>query len=766
MDITRFFKQKSAQLDQKEEKEEEQQAKRTRTKDGTRIKFLNLLGTILKSECIDMLDYTHMINFMKSGGTIVNMGRFNQIMDKIVKGRHKVPGLDSTVQEFTKVCHSMFSHLYDLINDTVSENEAGSPDNKQINIETFMKGISEFNHGTIDFTDDQKEAIKQVCHFLYNPDMKTFGLYGFAGTGKTTLITKVINYLLHKNYISSVVLSAPTNKAVNIMKSKFRSDVDILMKNKVHNGAFSSSSKNNISLDEQLDRLEEKGYKINFLTIHKLLNYKNDFNAIGERIFVKGTKGALNNHDLIIVDECSMIPFQIITHIFEDIQKQLKSLGNDDIIKKVPKVLFVGDPAQLPPVNEKVSIIFAESKKEFDMDLFKKACIDNEATGSSNKLFEMSKGIASLINSRFTAFQNDVLEQQSITLQQIVRSNDNLVIGLCNNIRAWVLNKIGVPTIGKFKGDKVKLYAHTNKKSKLQSDWFKSALSYFKAGMDNATVSNIILTWTNRQSDDYNEAVRLEMFKGKTDKKKLDKYEIGDILILKDFYTMKETEAVVTNQSQGAKGPGPGAGSDDQKRFYTSEQIRVTDIDHVCKGFPGISEALPSKLRKLRDYTSINDKFLKTVRAINKSTTRKYNAWKLFIQKLMDTLEKDTIPETHHIYVIEDTSSAILEKEKKMSADKIKDLRTLYMLTHKDNMETIDREIIRLLWREWNKIFCEPFASVDFGTSITCHKSQGSSFYNIFVDADDVLTNPNSNEAKRCIYTALTRTSNEVHILI
>ena len=35
----------------------------------------------------------------------------------------------------------------------------------------------------------------------------------------------------------------------------------------------------------------------------------------------------------------------------------------------------------------------------------------------------------------------------------------------------------------------------------------------------------------------------------------------------------------------------------------------------------------------------------------------------------------------------------------------------------------------------------------------------------VFVDAHDIFKNNNANEAKRCIYTALTRTSNELHIL-
>jgi ATP-dependent exoDNAse (exonuclease V) alpha subunit len=47
---------------------------------------------------------------------------------------------------------------------------------------------------------------------------------------------------------------------------------------------------------------------------------------------------------------------------------------------------------------------------------------------------------------------------------------------------------------------------------------------------------------------------------------------------------------------------------------------------------------------------------------------------------------------------------------------------------------------------------------------MTVHKSQSSSYYNVFVDTDDILNNNNINDCKRCIYTAYTRAINELHI--
>ncbi len=48
--------------------------------------------------------------------------------------------------------------------------------------------------------------------------------------------------------------------------------------------------------------------------------------------------------------------------------------------------------------------------------------------------------------------------------------------------------------------------------------------------------------------------------------------------------------------------------------------------------------------------------------------------------------------------------------------------------------------------------------------SITCHKSQGSTFQNVFVDLKDIYKNGIQAEADRCLYVAVTRASKNVFI--
>ena len=78
----------------------------------------------------------------------------------------------------------------------------------------------------------------------------------------------------------------------------------------------------------------------------------------------------------------------------------------------------------------------------------------------------------------------------------------------------------------------------------------------------------------------------------------------------------------------------------------------------------------------------------------------------------------------------------------------------------------MEKHVVKQLWKNWNKVFVEPYASVNYGYSITCHKAQGSSFHDVYVDLDDILVNTKTKEAKKCAYTAVTRTSNELNVLV
>ena len=84
-----------------------------------------------------------------------------------------------------------------------------------------------------------------------------------------------------------------------------------------------------------------------------------------------------------------------------------------------------------------------------------------------------------------------------------------------------------------------------------------------------------------------------------------------------------------------------------------------------------------------------------------------------------------------------------------------------------DIRDTIRETIVTL----FDQYYIQPFASIDYGYSITVDKSQGSTFESVYIDAPDILDQNkypflDIDIARRRFYTAITRASQEVNILI
>jgi ATP-dependent exoDNAse (exonuclease V) alpha subunit len=167
--------------------------------------------------------------------------------------------------------------------------------------------------------DDTLTAIRKFESFL-NSDVQVFILKGYAGTGKTTMIKGLINYLASVK--RPYVLMASTGRAAKVLSDK------------THEPATTIHSK--IYKLDEVDDSEEKQK----ITFSLKLNFDDP-----ETIY--------------IIDEASMIPDKpslsgllnygdgrLLAHIFTFAQGR--------------KIIFVGDPAQLPPVKNKFSAALHE----------------------------------------------------------------------------------------------------------------------------------------------------------------------------------------------------------------------------------------------------------------------------------------------------------------------------------------------------------------------------------------------------------------------
>lgn len=170
-------------------------------------------------------------------------------------------------------------------------------------------------------TELQYEAFERVKDFMKS-DASIFILNGCAGTGKTTMVKHIVDYISQK---SNVVLMSPTGRAARVLRKKTGYEAFT-----IHKGIYDFEK---IVAKEVKDIAESK-----FKLIFPLRHISND-------------------NIVAIVDEASMLSSQTV-------KNQLFQFGTgnlmDDLLTFVRpsfggKLIFVGDPAQLPPVGENVS---------------------------------------------------------------------------------------------------------------------------------------------------------------------------------------------------------------------------------------------------------------------------------------------------------------------------------------------------------------------------------------------------------------------------
>lgn len=167
-------------------------------------------------------------------------------------------------------------------------------------------------------TGDQRAAAEAFATWLAGPaDGTPFLLRGYAGTGKTFLSMRLLAQAEASDLCWTVV--APTHKAVGVLR----------------------------------DHLEQVGLQPTWFpsTIHRLLRLKLRREGDRERCEeTSQTATALEHLHLVLVDEASMVDGQLLDITLRCAQPFRCRL------------VFIGDPAQLPPVGERESPVFSLSR--------------------------------------------------------------------------------------------------------------------------------------------------------------------------------------------------------------------------------------------------------------------------------------------------------------------------------------------------------------------------------------------------------------------
>lgn len=199
----------------------------------------------------------------------------------------------------------------------------------------YVKGLPD----TSTLNDDQRAAFEALRLWMMPEDPRPFAVMnGFAGTGKTYTLSQLVHEFLGTYRQGKVCLTAPTNKAVRILR-------------------------------------EAATYwhtHLEYNTVHSMMAMKESIKD-GKVEFVrdKNREPSVQEFDFIIVDEASMLDDEL----FELILNEMEGT-------KV-KLLFVGDPCQIPPVGRVDCIPFKEEEQQkHDMLVVKLTKIVRQAEGN------------------------------------------------------------------------------------------------------------------------------------------------------------------------------------------------------------------------------------------------------------------------------------------------------------------------------------------------------------------------------------------------
>lgn len=275
----------------------------------------------------------------------------------------------------------------------------------------------------MELTPQQEQAFKMIKDFIAAKDSQVFILKGYAGTGKTTLICHIIEYL--STQFLNAHLFAPTGRAAKVLRSKLPG----CEASTIHRGIYQFS---------HLINKESEGV---FKYIFPLRSNKD--------------KG------LYIVDEASMVSsHKSDSEIFQFGSGVLM----DDLLTYVRlhfggKIIFVGDPLQLPPVGDNHSVALDESY-----------------------------------------FKTLELNTSSYELTDVIRQDDNS----CILVNATMIREIF--------NTKERNHLVFEKKEGEVMDM--CAMDVAKHYYENQKQSSAIICFSNQQAADYNVAVRSLLFPG------------------------------------------------------------------------------------------------------------------------------------------------------------------------------------------------------------------------------------------------------------
>jgi len=222
-------------------------------------------------------------------------------------------------------------------------------DDQEFSVDSLVKNEEEILKARKTLNEEQSLIFDNLISIAKKAKGGYYVIIGYAGTGKTYLISKFIEALECK-----VAMTAPTNKAVKVL----------------------------------MDNRSETNNQVEYATIHKLLALSlrwvypkkgQDFEPYQKLVSAFNAKPSINEYDVLIIDEVSMMA--------DDLFGMLNKEKKRNLI-----IIFMGDPAQIPPVGREDSIpLLREQRDNYGIEAFFLEKIMRQA--QDNKILETASQV-------------------------------------------------------------------------------------------------------------------------------------------------------------------------------------------------------------------------------------------------------------------------------------------------------------------------------------------------------------------------------------
>lgn len=453
--------------------------------------------------------------------------------------------------------------------------------------------------------------------------------------------------------------------------------------------------------------------ELKFATLHSFFGMSPVISCEdGARVFAskakpKESEGAKKKKgeipNLIVIDECSMISESMAAVI-----KQYQETNH-------VKAIVMGDQDQINPVKESCSVVFdwAASRPTW-----------------SRHLTEIMRTDVSSIKEATAAVREWDYQDQEPLFRKLAQLN---------------------------KGANTAVYRAYNKGDSKNARWFRRICAMIDQGE-----APTIIAWRNNTCASHNRSIRQHLH----GTNQPEPFLPGDLMVFNNQYeqTLDPEESTPPDPKASKDSKAPKASKDPKDRkeseepqgsfkFFTSDMARI--VSRVIK-----TEKLGA------NWTSIN--------TTGNTPMRRECA------KLVRALAKEEVPyQIAYLEMIPVVSGGIPVSSKKNPTAHL--IKTIYPDSEAEYQERCNylqksinqfwskhhnRALTESLWNIYYQSYVDQIADVCYGYSITAHKSQGSTFIRVIVDAQDIAANQNRKEMRSILLTAISRPSASLIVLL